>query len=51
VEALLATPGLSGEQFAEHGRRLAHIQAELAMLEERWLELGERSGATGRQAG
>jgi ATP-binding cassette subfamily F protein 3 len=51
VEALLATPGLSGEQFAEHGRRLAHIQAELAMLEERWLELGEEIEALTRQAG
>ncbi|MEK8031199.1 ATP-binding cassette domain-containing protein [Ideonella sp. DXS29W] len=39
VEAQLATPGLSGDQFAELGRRLAHVQAELAMLEERWLEL------------
>jgi ATP-binding cassette subfamily F protein 3 len=51
VEALLATPGLSGEQFAEHGRRLAHIQAELAMLEERWLALGEEIEALTRQAG
>ncbi|MCA6216248.1 ATP-binding cassette domain-containing protein [Ideonella sp. B7] len=51
VEALLAAPGLTGEQFAEHGRRLAHIQAELAMLEERWLELGEEIEAAGRQAG
>jgi ATP-binding cassette subfamily F protein 3 len=51
VEGLLATPGLSGEQFAEHGRRLAHIQAELAMLEERWLELGEEIEALTRQAG
>jgi ATP-binding cassette subfamily F protein 3 len=51
VEALLATPGLSGEQFADHGRRLAHIQAELAMQEERWLELGEEIEALTRQAG
>ncbi|WP_374673886.1 ABC-F family ATP-binding cassette domain-containing protein [Ideonella sp.] len=39
VESQLASPGLAGEQFAELGRRLAHVQAELAMLEERWLEL------------
>ena len=29
-----------GAEIAEHGRRLAHISAEVAMLEERWLELG-----------
>jgi ATP-binding cassette, subfamily F, member 3 len=39
VEAQLAGPGLAGEQFAELGRRLAHVQAEVSMLEERWLEL------------
>jgi ATP-binding cassette subfamily F protein 3 len=39
VEAQLARPGLAGEQFAELGRRLAHVQAEVSMLEERWLEL------------
>jgi ATP-binding cassette subfamily F protein 3 len=39
VEGQLASPGLAGEQFAALGRRLAHIQAETAMLEERWLEL------------
>ncbi|MGM9486106.1 ABC-F family ATP-binding cassette domain-containing protein [Ideonella sp. YS5] len=39
VEAQLAAPGQTGEQFAELGRRLAHIQAETSMLEERWLEL------------
>jgi ATP-binding cassette subfamily F protein 3 len=26
------------EDFAELGRRLAHVNAEVAMLEERWLE-------------
>ena len=40
VEALLATGTLPGSEIAEHGRRLAHIGAEVAMLEERWLELG-----------
>jgi ATP-binding cassette subfamily F protein 3 len=39
VEAQLAAPGLAGEQFGDLGRRLAHIQAETSMLEERWLEL------------
>jgi ATP-binding cassette subfamily F protein 3 len=39
VEAQLAKPGLAGDQFAELGRRLSHAQAEVAMLEERWLEL------------
>jgi ATP-binding cassette subfamily F protein 3 len=39
VEDQLAKPGLAGEQFAELGRRLSHVQAEVAMLEERWLEL------------
>jgi ATP-binding cassette, subfamily F, member 3 len=39
VEAQLAQPGLAGDQFAELGRRLAHVQAEVAMLEERWLQL------------
>lgn len=39
VESQLASPGLAGEQFAELGRQLAHVQAEVAMLEERWLEL------------
>ena len=27
------------DDFAEYGRRLAHVQAETAMLEERWLQL------------
>jgi ATP-binding cassette subfamily F protein 3 len=39
VEALLAKPGLDAQGFADHGRRLAHIQADTARLEERWLEL------------
>ena len=36
IEAGLASP--SGD-YAELGRRLAHAAAEVAMLEERWLEL------------
>ena len=37
VEAALSDP--ASTDFAELGRRLAHIGAETAMLEERWLEL------------
>jgi ATP-binding cassette, subfamily F, member 3 len=39
VESLLAQPGLDAHGFADHGRRLAHVQAEIARLEERWLEV------------
>ena len=39
VEALLSIPGTAGDDFAELGRRLAHISAETGMLEERWLVL------------
>jgi len=39
VEALLSQPGTQADDFAEYGRRLAHVQAETAMLEERWLHL------------
>jgi len=39
VERLLAAPATRREDFAELGRRLAHVQAEIAMLEERWLAL------------
>jgi ATP-binding cassette subfamily F protein 3 len=39
VEALLARPGLDAQGFATHGRRLAHVHADVARLEERWLEL------------
>ena len=37
IEAALAQPG--APDFADLGRRLAHVGAETAMLEERWLEL------------
>jgi ATP-binding cassette subfamily F protein 3 len=37
VESALADPA-SGD-YAELGRRLAHVGAEIAMLEERWLEV------------
>ncbi len=39
LETQLATPGQSGAELADAGRRLNHIAAEVAMLEERWLEL------------
>jgi ATP-binding cassette subfamily F protein 3 len=39
VETLLSQPGAQADDFAEFGRRLAHVQAETAMLEERWLQL------------
>ena len=42
VEAMLATSGLAPPAIAEQGRRLNHIGAEMAMLEERWLELNEQ---------
>ncbi len=38
VEALLSQGDARPEDFAELGRRLAHVNAELAMLEERWLQ-------------
>ncbi len=37
VESALVAPGATSQQFADLGRELAHIQAEVAMLEERWL--------------
>jgi len=42
AETALSSGGLSGEAIADHGRRLNHIAAETAMLEERWLELQEQ---------
>ncbi len=39
LEASLATGTMAGSEIAEAGRRLNHIAAETAMLEERWLEL------------
>ena len=39
VETALSAAGTAPEDFAELGRRLAHIGAETHMLEERWLEL------------
>jgi ATP-binding cassette subfamily F protein 3 len=39
LEGVLQLGALPGAEIAEHGRRLNHIAAETAMLEERWLEL------------
>jgi ATP-binding cassette, subfamily F, member 3 len=41
LEAQLSRPGQPGSEIAEAGRRLNHVAAEVAMLEERWLELHE----------
>jgi ATP-binding cassette, subfamily F, member 3 len=42
TEAALAGGSLPSTEIADHGRRLNHIAAETAMLEERWLELQQR---------
>ena len=42
IEASMATGRLSGPEIADAGRRLAHVGAEVATLEERWLELTEQ---------
>jgi ATP-binding cassette subfamily F protein 3 len=39
AEAALASGALAPAAIADHGRRLNHVAAEVAMLEERWLEL------------
>ena len=39
LEALLAAGKRPSAEIAETGRRLNHIAAEVAMLEERWLQL------------
>jgi ATP-binding cassette subfamily F protein 3 len=39
AEAALSAHGVAGAQVADAGRRLNHIAAEVAMLEERWLEV------------
>jgi ATP-binding cassette subfamily F protein 3 len=42
IEAAMAAGTLAGAEIADAGRRLAHVNAEVAMLEERWLELSEQ---------
>ena len=39
AEAALVAGTLAPAEIADHGRRLNHVAAEIAMLEERWLEL------------
>ncbi len=39
LEKRLASPDASSDDYAELGRNLAHVGAELHMLEERWLEV------------
>jgi ATP-binding cassette subfamily F protein 3 len=39
LESQMAREGTPGAEIAELGRRLNHTMAEIAMLEERWLEL------------
>ena len=39
LEARLAKPASAGDDYAELGRNLAHVGAEIHMLEERWLEV------------
>jgi len=39
LEAQLANGTLGSAEIADAGRRLAHVSAEVTMLEERWLEL------------
>ena len=39
IEQQLSLPDAAADAYAELGRNLAHIGAETAMLEERWLEL------------
>jgi ATP-binding cassette subfamily F protein 3 len=51
IEAKLASPGLPGPEIADLGRRLAHVGAETAMLEERWLELQTELETLTAQAG
>jgi len=51
LEAALVEGGLSPADIADHGRQLNHIAAEVAMLEERWLELQEQLEALKTSAG
>ncbi len=39
IEAALSRPDASADAYAELGRRLAHVAAEVSMLEERWIEV------------
>jgi len=50
LEAALAAGSVVGDALADTGRRLNHIAAETAMLEERWLELHAQIEAIGAAA-
>jgi ATP-binding cassette subfamily F protein 3 len=49
IEARMASGTLSGADIADAGRRLNHIGAEVAMLEERWLEVSAQIEAMSSQ--
>ena len=51
IEARLAQPAAGADDYAELGRRLAHMGAEIAMLEERWLALQTELDAAQQAAG
>ena len=42
LEAAMSTGAMTGPAIADAGRRLAHVGAEVSMLEERWLELTQQ---------
>jgi ATP-binding cassette subfamily F protein 3 len=50
TEATLATATLTPAAMADAGRQLAHVAAEMAMLEERWLELQQQLETLATQA-
>jgi ATP-binding cassette, subfamily F, member 3 len=51
TEALLAGGALAPAAIADAGRQLAHVAAEVAMLEERWLELHQQLETMATDAG
>jgi ATP-binding cassette subfamily F protein 3 len=51
LETQMAGGKLSGTEIADTGRRLNHIAAEVAMMEERWLELQSQIEAITAEAG
>jgi ATP-binding cassette subfamily F protein 3 len=50
TEAALSSTQVTPSDIADLGRRLHHISAETAMLEERWLELQEQLEAAQKGA-
>ena len=50
-EAALCAGTADVAAIADHGRQLNHIAAEVAMLEERWLQLHEQIDALQASAG